>query len=330
MPCALRGFRQARMRLTRYGIPIAKSAMAAMIDTTYRRVSVGEGVAYRSAHPDTGARRGRDDGWMKQTIRGVLRVTDGSWAVHVPPLHLVVPVSGVDTAVSEALPAVAAAAKRSTRTVELDVHLPDETAEIVTRERLDALLEELRNLDEVADDLARIEVEIRSRLEAQRERVDEALLAFGAAHTEAGTVPDAGLMHRIYWQAPLVRAETLARVLHLKAGSQVHAAVGPRTEARACRKCGTEMVAESTSRAESATFDRRFCEACRERLWQEAHDRWANRSAAQLALEEHEQELFDAAIRDGTEPSAIYVEYPGLGGTWRVDNARVVPADADQ
>lgn len=267
---------------------------------------------------------------MKLTIRGVLRVTDGAWAVHVPPLHLVVPVAGVDTAVTDALPTVAAAAKLSPRTIELDVHLPDETAELVTYQRHRDLLDELRELDTVADELAHTEVEIRSRLEAQRVRVDEALLAFGAAHTEAGTVPDTGLMHRIYWLAPLVRAETLARVLHVKTGSQVHAVVGPRTEARACPRCHTDLTGPSASRAESARLDRRFCDDCTARIWREAQERRADKSDAEIAREAHEQERFDAAIRDGVEPSAIYVEYPGLGGTWRVDNARVVPAESDE
>ncbi|MBF4459527.1 hypothetical protein [Pseudoclavibacter sp. VKM Ac-2867] len=50
----------------------------------------------------------------------------------------------------------------------------------------------------LADELAKQELEIRSRLDAQREHVDEALLAFGAAHAGAGTVPEADLMHHIY------------------------------------------------------------------------------------------------------------------------------------
>lgn len=277
--------------------------------------------------------RGTLTGSMNETIRGALRLTEGAWAVHVPQLHLVLPVAGVDTAVSDALPAVAAAAKRSPRTIQLDVHLPDEIAALVTykrhRDLLDELreLRELRELDTVADDLAQMEVEMRSRLEAQRVRVDEALLAFGAAHTDAGTVPDEGLMHRIYWLAPLVRAETLARVLHVKTGSQVHAVVGPRTEARTCPKCHVDLTGPSASRAESARLDRRFCDDCIAHIWRETQERRANRSASEIARGAYEQERFDVALRDGVEPSAIYVEYPGLGGTWRIDNARVVPAE---
>lgn len=184
------------------------------------------------------------------------------------------------------------------------------------------LEEERLRHDEVVEQSAAIVAvateEVKSLLARYKAALDLAELPFEPA-----------LARELYWEHPEVKVSEIATLIGVPA-HQVHAYMGTHEVSRKCRgRCGrtlTHAVANRTA-AKSTGNSWRWCEECRaerDRQWEESE----RRHAAQRAGEREEEErLFDEALAAGVRPTAVYVELPGVQGTWRVDELPHAPSE---
>lgn len=180
----------------------------------------------------------------------------------------------------------------------------------------------VRALEALDAEVARHEdllAESRVRLQAEREIVDTKVARYQAAVDLNETVADMGLVREMYWEHPFVRVELLAQLIQVRGANMVAPLMGDYTIEWKCRGgCGITIKRRVPNRtaAKDRTDSWRWCAECNDRREREAKLRWVRASEAR----DDEQELFDQAIASGAAPTAVYAEYPGVPGTWRVDN----------
>lgn len=132
------------------------------------------------------------------------------------------------------------------------------------------------------------------------------------------------LLRELYWKQPDVHVRELADAMGTRRIDEVIRAAGPGRFEEPCPRCGTTVVRVVASRTAAAArgqrwrgHDPRYCEPCnaaRQAEWEERMREASERVGRQGS---EEKALFEAAVAAGAKPSARYVEYPGVPGTWR-------------
>lgn len=158
---------------------------------------------------------------------------------------------------------------------------------------------------------------------AQVEERTAALLALSQIEDEP---IDLGLVRRLYWESP-VPVKLLATVLGLKHAGEVFEKVGPYNVEKECiGGCGVPIRVKLTNRTAAGSSRRHVwrCDDCRRKADEQRAVTWERSTAARQEWVDEELVALRAAVAAGQEPTAVYIEYPGVQGTWRLDDAQIV------
>lgn len=205
---------------------------------------------------------------------------------------------------------------------------PDPAQELLDQ-RLAVLRANLADLDDARENL----LLAHEHLSQVRDAVERILPGIGNAYLAAEQPVPIPLIRELYWDNPELRAEEIAHAFGMRHGGEVSRMVGSEARELPCRgRCGATVTYRATSRADRVKRqgwrwqDRRFCEKC-QRLAYEQHREDEERRMAQWAAEsrlaESELQLLDEARSNGVLPRRVYVEYPGVPGTWLADESEV-------
>lgn len=185
-----------------------------------------------------------------------------------------------------------------------------------------------RSLDVLAaavEERARTLAEADALVAAARDLATEQMVSYGAALDDATQAADLTLVRTMYWEHPQLTASSIADMLHLRHAGEVFLAVGAHTTERPCTgACGSIVVRSFANRTASrGSSNEPWCEACAE-----ARDEDLARDAAVIARRrmdgwEWAGELDRAKelAAAGAAPARVFVEYPGVSGTYLVDGA---------
>lgn len=180
----------------------------------------------------------------------------------------------------------------------------------------------LQEIDIEIDRHEAVVAESKAMLDAAKAALTGQVSRYGAALSLKGDAANIALVREMYWDYPAVSVASLADLLNVRGSNGVHAYVGPSRAPIPCRGgCGNEVVREVTSRAgaNSRISLQRWCNDCQA----EREVKWAEQSRRSRAEAEAELEEFRVALAEGRKPTAVYVELPGVHGTWRVDESRL-------
>lgn len=160
--------------------------------------------------------------------------------------------------------------------------------------------------------------EAKARLAATARAVGAKLDRLGHFARVAETDFDAELARRIYWEYPDVHVAELAKPMNLREGV-VARSVGTGTIERRCAgDCGRTITWHLTSRSD-AQRQSKLCPDCETVAKADREARWARSRASFNAEHEESVELLRDHIEHQRAPYARYAEFPGVPGTWQVD-----------
>lgn len=175
------------------------------------------------------------------------------------------------------------------------------------------------------DELRSSRVELDARIAAQAEHAVRGLRLHVAERELTDDRFSPALVKRLYWDCPDVKVADIAAALGMRSPREVIAAAGSGHFAEPCRDgCGTTVERTVKSRSDASSSghshapwtDPRRCPDCQAKRLEE-YQRNIARSRAEYAEEDRARLETLARIRaEGVQPTARYVEYPGIGGTY--------------
>lgn len=167
-----------------------------------------------------------------------------------------------------------------------------------------------------------------ARVAAAAEGLARGLARYKAALDLVGRAFPMALARVLYWEHPDVKAAQIAKLIGV-GESSVYALMGEYTITRECRgHCGRMLSRKvrNRSQAKGGGLSWRWCDECaaeRDRRSREVQARWD-------ASDESAAHAFEQAVAAGVKPSRVYVELPGVPGTWRVDPDEYAVAGPDE